>query len=161
MTLSKSLTSRAFLAPALAIPFALAVAGCSADDVELNGKIFDVVGLNGQKTKSGEPKMAARAPLVMPPNLERVPEPGASPESQVATSEVASLQDPDKIKKTSRAELERQQAEYCKKNYELAKAHGDQNADQAAGPLGPCRASVLTAVQQWTKGDDADEDDQQ
>ncbi len=159
--MSKSLTSRMFLARAFAVPFALAVAGCSADDVELNGKLFDVVGLNGQKTKSGEPKIAARAPLVMPPNLERVPEPGAPAEGQAAASEVASLQDPDKIKKTSRAELERQQAEYCKKNYEMAQAHGDQNADQAVGPLGPCRASVLSAIQQWNKGDDADEDDQQ
>lgn len=159
--MSKCLTSRAFLGGALAIPFALAVAGCSADDVELNGKIFDVVGLNGQKTKSGEPKIAARAPLVMPPNMERIPEPGAPPEGQLAASEVASLQDPDKVKKTSHVELERQQAEYCKKNYELAKAHGDQNADQAAGPLGPCRASVLTAVQQWNKGDDADQAEDQ
>ncbi len=159
--MSKSLTSRVFLSRALAVPFALAIAGCSADDVELNGKIFDVVGLNGQKTSGADPKVAARAPLVMPPNTERIPEPGAPPDSQAATSEVAALQDPDKIKKTSRAELERQQAEYCKKNYELAQAHGDQNADQAAGPLGPCRASVLSAIQQWNKGDDADQDQDQ
>ena len=63
------------LVRAAILPFALAVAGCSADDIELNGKIFDAVGLNTSKTKSAEPKMAERAPLVMPPNLERVPEP--------------------------------------------------------------------------------------
>jgi hypothetical protein len=157
--LAKSSNSRRFGAlfvRAAIIPFALAAAGCSADDVELNGKIFDAVGLN-QKTKSAEPKMAERAPLVMPPALDRVPEPGTPQEG--AAADVAALQDPDKVAKTSRAELERQQAEYCKKNYELAKAHGDNDADQAAGPLGPCRGSVLTAIQQWNKDDGADEDD--
>lgn len=136
------------LARAALISCALALGGCSADDVELNGKIFDVVGLNTAKTRSAEPKMAARAPLVMPPNPERVPEPGLPPEAQA--SDVASLADPDKVAKTSQAELERQQAEYCKKNYELAKAHGDNNADLASGPLGPCRGSVLTAIKNFT-----------
>lgn len=129
---------------------ALALAGCSADDVEFNGKIFDAVGLN-QKTKSAEPKMVARAPLVMPPNPERVPEPGLPPEGQSA--DVAALADPDKVAKTNKAELERQQAEYCKQNYELAKAHGDNNADLATGPLGPCRGSVIGAIEKWNNGD--------
>jgi len=133
---------------------ALVLGGCSADDVELNGKIFDVVGLNAAKTRSAEPKMVARAPLVMPPNPERVPEPGLPPEAQA--SDVAALADPDKIAKTSQAELERQQAEYCRKNYELAKAHGDNDADLATGPLGPCRGSVLTAIKSFT-GDDPTE----
>lgn len=128
------------------------LAGCAADDVELNGKIFDAVGLN-TKTKATEPKMVARAPLVMPPNPERVPEPGLPPE---ATAALAEVKDPDKMAKTSQAELERQQAEYCKTHYELAKAHGDDNADLATGPLGPCRASVLTAIKQWS-GDDEDQ----
>lgn len=141
---------------ALALPGALLVAGCSADDVEFNGKIFDAVGLN-QKTKSSEPKMAARAPLVMPPDPQRVPEPGTPAEG--AAGELAALQDPDAVAKTNRAELERQQAEYCKKNYELAKAHGDANADLASGPLGPCRGSVLTAIQNWSKGDGEDGED--
>lgn len=125
----------------------LVVAGCAADDIELNGKIFDAVGLNN-KAKVTEPKMVARAPLVMPPNAERVPEPGLPPEGQAA--DVAALVDPDATKQTNHAELERQQAEYCKTNYELAKAHGDNNADLAAGPLGLCRGSVLSALKNWS-----------
>lgn len=135
----------------VAVSCALVVAGCAADDVEFNGKIFDAVGLN-QKTKSAEPKMVARTPLVMPPSADRVPEPGLPPEGQAP--EVAALADPDAQKKTSRAELERQQAEYCKKNYEMAKALGDNDADLATGPLGPCKGSVITAIKNWTKGDD-------
>jgi hypothetical protein len=157
--MAKSLTSRrvrARIALLAAVPFAVMLAGCSADDVELNGKIFDAVGLNDAKTKSAEPKLAERAPLVMPPNPERVPEPGLPPE--VKANEVAALQDPDKVAKTSKAELERQQAAYCKVNYEQAKARGDDNADLAAGPLGPCRGSVLSAVKNWTSSGDEGEE---
>lgn len=142
-------------ATAAALLSALVISGCSADDVELNGKIFDVVGLNSGKTKSAEPKMAARAPLVMPPSPDRIPEPGLPPEGQAA--EVAALADPDVVAKTSRAELERQQAEYCKVNYEQAKARGDNDADSASGPLGPCRGSVLTAIQKWNSDEEEDE----
>ena len=34
------------------LPFVLAFAGCAADDIELNGKIFDAVGLNTSRVKS-------------------------------------------------------------------------------------------------------------
>lgn len=135
----------------LAAGCALVLAGCAVDDVELNGKLFDAVGLN-TKGEKREPKIAARAPLVMPPDAQRVPEPGTPPEG--AAADVAALADPDAMAKTSKAELERQQAEYCKKNYELAKAHGDADADLATGPLGPCKGSVITAIKNWTKGDD-------
>lgn len=139
------------LAPVLAVACAVGLAGCSADDVELNGKIFDAVGLN-TKSKSTEPKLAARAPLVMPPNPERVPEPGLPPEGQA--TDLAAIQDPDRKAKTSQAELERQQAEYCAEHYERAKARGDDNADLAAGPLGQCRGSVLSAIKVITGGED-------
>lgn len=147
-------------ARASAVLCALVLAGCGADDVEFNGKIFDAVGLN-QKTDKREPKLAERAPLVMPPDVSRVPEPGTPPEGEAAKGAVAALNDPDARAKTSKAELERQQAEYCKKNYELAKAHGDDNADLAAGPLGPCHASVLTAIKKWSDGGDETTDDEQ
>lgn len=148
-------------AGAIVVPVALSLGACSADDVELNGKLFDAVGLNNLKSKSAEPKMAERAPLVMPPNLERVPEPGA-PAEAVANDVTALVDDPDRKAKTNRAELERQQAEYCKKNYELAKAHGDNDADLATGPLGPCKPSILTAIKQWTgnESEEADSDEE-
>jgi hypothetical protein len=139
------------------ISFALAMSGCAADDIQLNGKIFDAVGLNSIGQKTAEPKMAERAPLVMPPSLDRIPEPGKSPEA-IANDATTLVEDVDKKAKTSRAELEKQQAEYCKTNYELAKARGDDNADLATGPLGPCRTSVLSAIEKWNKGDSEDEE---
>jgi hypothetical protein len=123
-----------------------ALGGCSADDIELNGALFDMAGIgSGSKKSTAEPKMAARSPIVLPPNLQQLPAPGSQPGEEAA--EVAALRDPDKMADAGQAELERQQAEYCKKNYEQALAHGDRTtADLATGPLGPCRRSILKAV---------------
>lgn len=135
------------------LPVLVVLAGCSADDVQFEGKIFDAIGMNNP-TQQSEPKMKARAPLVVPPNLNRIPEPGTPPES--LSSDLAALNDPDQMKKASHAALERQQAEYCKVHYEQAKARGDSNADLASGPLGECRTSAITAFQNWSKGDAAE-----
>jgi hypothetical protein len=122
---------------------AVCVGGCAMDDIELNGGVFDTLGIGSNSAKkSSEPKLAARAPLVVPPGLERLPAPG-QPTELAAIDQTASINDPDRVAKVSRAELERQQAEYCSKNYDLAKASGDNNADLAVGPLGPCRKSAL------------------
>lgn len=139
----------------LAVFSSVALAGCSADDVELNGGIFNALGVSGNAQRS-EPKLAARAPIVVPPTLDRLPEPGTAPEA-AAMDVTASINDPDRKAQVSRAELERQQAEYCRKNYDMAKAMGDASADNAAGPLGPCRPSVLTAIKTWNQGEPAEE----
>lgn len=130
-----------------ALAVALGLGGCAADDLELNGGVFDALGMN-TSVKKTEPKLAARAPLVVPPGLERLPQPGVPADSQ-STDLAALINDPDRKAQVSRADLERQQAAYCSKNYDLAKAHGDNNADLAEGPLGKCRGSVLGAIQQW------------
>lgn len=141
-------TSRKALGAGVAIALALALSGCGADDLELNGKIFDAMGVSAKtSTKGKEPKMVARAPLVVPPGLERLPEPGAQ---SAQASEIASLNDPDKVAEVNQAELERQQKEYCKVHYEYAKMHGDNEADNATGPLGPCRGSLLSGVKKLT-----------
>src|SRR5690606_15890996 len=55
----------------------LALPGCGGvDGVEFNGKVFEAVGLTGALGKKEEPKTEPRAPLVLPPSTERLPEPG-------------------------------------------------------------------------------------
>lgn len=138
--------------------------GCSGfDGVQLNGKVFDVMGLNGSSTPQGDPKMAVRQPLTLPPSAELLPPPGAGGKAEQPA--LADIQDPDKVKKTSQADLEARQAEYCKKNYEEPISRGDTSAESASGPLGSCHPSILTAVQKWTtptgrKGDGDDQDTQ-
>jgi hypothetical protein len=144
-----SITVRRAAAAVASLLVAVSVSGCGVDDVELNGKIFDAMGVSpNTKSKGKEPKMVARAPLVLPPSLERLPQPGAQPGSEA--TDIASLADPDKVAAQNQAELEKQQAEYCKKHYDFAKAHGDNEADSATGPLGPCRGSALTALKKFT-----------
>ena len=122
------------------------------DDVQFNGGLFDAVGLSDSaKVKSSEPKIAERAPLVVPPTLERLPEPGAPGPDE---GKIAAIEDYDAKRTASKEELERQQAEYCKVNYEMAMGRGDETtALNAEGPLGPCRPSVLNSVKKWNSGD--------
>lgn len=145
--------TRLLRAIALTIPLGLALAGCSADDVELNGGIFDAVGLSdASKVKAKEPKLAERAPLVVPPTIGQLPQPGSQAPEQ---PQIADIKDPDAAKVASKEMLEHQQAEYCKVNYEQAMARGDETtALNAVGPLGPCRASVLTSIKKWNAGED-------
>ncbi len=67
----KTIAKSALLAIlALALP---GLAGCSMDDIQLNGKVFDAMGMNTTgSVKSGDPKMAVREPLVVPPGLDLV-----------------------------------------------------------------------------------------
>lgn len=141
------------LAGLLSAAFALSAAGCGIDDVEFNGGLFNAVGL-GQKTKTAEPKMAQRSALVLPPNEQRLPEPGTPAGAE--SSDVASLADPDAAKNVDPEELARRQAAYCRENYEIPKSRGDDSADSAVGPAGPCRGSFLSSVKKWSSSDSAE-----
>lgn len=139
---------------ALFISGAVVSAGCDGG-VELNGKIFDAMGVSGNGSNSAEPKMAQRTGLVVPPSTGSLPVPGS--QQQAEAPEVAAINDPDKLAQVSQAEKQRQQDEYCKVHYEQAKQRGDDNADLAEGPLGPCKGSVLTGLAKWQKGDAEDD----
>lgn len=149
----KSFAKNALRVAALAT--AAALAGCGADDIQLNGKIFDAVGLNSTGSVKKEAKLKERQPLVVPPSTEKLPDPNA-PEA-AAVAEVPGVQDHDTQRTGSQADLERQQAEYCRVNYEQARGNGNSDADLAEGPLGPCRNSVFTAIKKWNSGDSGDE----
>jgi hypothetical protein len=137
------------LLPLVVLGLTLGIGGCGTDDIQFNGGIFDAIGLNDAKP-TGNPKIAERAPLVVPPSLDRLPPPGEAP----AAPQIANINDPDAAKQKSRSEQEAAQAEYCKKNYDEARMRGEE-ASMAEGPLGPCRPSVLTAIKKWTEGEDA------
>lgn len=137
----------------LSILVAAAAGGCSMDDVELNGGVFDALGVGSDQPKTAEPKLAARTPLVVPPTTSSLPAPGTPAEATQSDVTVA-LDDPDRKVLVSEAEKQKQQDEYCRKNYDAARAAGDASADSMEGPLGPCRPSVLTAVKKWNGGED-------
>lgn len=130
----------------------VAVSGCGigADDVELNGGVFDALGIgsNSQKASRDNVEMKPRAPLVLPPGVERLPSPGTS--VAAADPELLTINDPDQVVVEDRAALEKAQQEYCEKNYN----EYDQNSEFVAGPLGPCRKSVMTAIKKWNAGEE-------
>ncbi len=123
----------------------LVLSACAPGDVELNGKLFDAVGVgSGSQTSRGTPKLAARSPLVVPPSLERLPPPETA---SVAQNDASFPVDPETRSSASAAEMNRRQAAYCKEHYDKPLALGDQfRAQSAKGPLGPCAPSALNAL---------------
>ncbi|MGI8725102.1 MAG: hypothetical protein ACR2J1_07060 [Methyloceanibacter sp.] len=75
-----SLSSRALTCAVLAASL-LGVGGCGG--VEFQGKVFDYMGVSGDGTKE-DVRMTERAPLLLPPNLKALPQPGAG--TAVATA---------------------------------------------------------------------------
>ncbi len=123
----------------------LCVSACSAGDVEFEGKLFELAGLNNIGKGRSAPKMAERSGLIVPPDLKRLPDPNQAQAQGPSNDLLASIHDPDQAKVVDQAELQRRQAEACK-NYDLAKAQGDLDADLMKGPLGLCRKSVLNMI---------------
>src|ERR1700704_5929256 len=98
----------------LACALALAAGGCSSEDIQFNGGIFDMVGMSDSaraKANNGDPKIAERAPLVVPPTLDHLPAPGGGDQGTPDT-QIAGIRDVDADKAASQAELERKQAAY-------------------------------------------------
>jgi hypothetical protein len=125
------------LLPAVAIIVAvLALTGC--DSVALEGKAFDWLGISGSALdeKRRDPKMVDRAPLVVPPSVTRLPEPGSGKANSEA---VASLNDPELTKQAKAKERERLHLAYCRgeiqwKERALDPEYGGTNRS----PYGPC-----------------------
>lgn len=124
------------------LPFGAAAAslllsGC-ADGLDLNGKVFDWMGVSASalSARRDEPKLAERAPLVLPPNSARLPEPGSGQSPQTA---MAWPSDEDQRRVREAQERERLHQAYC---------HGDiqwkervmksEDINTPRSPYGPC-----------------------
>jgi hypothetical protein len=130
-------------AVAIMLGAAVLAGGCSAGDVELNGSVFDYLGV-GSNSKSGsrDVKTSERQGLVLPPNLERLPEPGSG---------VAALQggdvmpvDPEQRRMAGANQARANHASYCEKA--LQKARIMKDLSPVNGPLGRCDASILDSL---------------
>lgn len=70
------------------------LSGCGG--VELEGKLFDYAGLAGSTGKKPDPTMSSRAPLMVPPNLQRLPSP--TERRSVAATRQDWPDDPEKVR---------------------------------------------------------------
>ena len=125
----------------------LALPGCGGlDGVELNGKIFEAAGLTGALGgKKVEPATEARAPLVLPPAAERLPEPGAYAAAAPVASDASWPNDPDKKKAASDAAQKQAQDQYCKDGNWKEKAMRDE-IKATSGPSGSCTGNIFSIL---------------
>jgi hypothetical protein len=118
-----------------------ATSGCGIggiDGVELNGGVFDMLGVSASSQKRVEPKVAARPGIVLPPVADRLPQP--APEPAVAAQEWPDDDDGRRAREV--ADLDRRQAEFCQQAKARAKTQSKE-AEPIEGPKGPCTESVL------------------
>lgn len=126
--------------------------GACADGVQLEGKIFDWMGVSSSALEGNkaEPKMADRAPLVVPPNVSRLPEPGSG--QPPVNADIAALKDPDQRKKAAAAERERLHLAYCRGEIQWKdKALNPSAMGANRSPYGPCPGLFSGSTDNLTK----------
>jgi len=77
-----------------ALACALALGGCGG--VELEGKVFDYMGVSGDRQQA-DVRMSERPPLMVPPSLNTLPQPGTN--AAVATARQDWPDDPERARK--------------------------------------------------------------
>jgi len=127
------------LAGALGTAASLLLGGC-ADGIELNGKVFDLLGVSpaAMEASRREPKLAERAPLVMPPDANRLPDPGSAPGPGGDQANWPS--DPEQRKLAAAQERERLHLAYCRGDIQW-KERALKSKDGSGtnlSPYGPC-----------------------
>lgn len=100
----------ALKAMAIASGAAIALAGCGG--IELEGKVFDAVGLSSKSNTRAEPKLTERAPLIVPPSTAQLPQPGSNP-TQVAAADASFPTNPEEIEARKKKELAAKRKEEC------------------------------------------------
>lgn len=129
-----------------AVAAALLLSAC-ADGIDLNGKIFDTIGISSAAldAKKSEPKLAERAPLVMPPDVSRLPEPGSG--QAPAIQQAAWPDDPEQRKIRQAQERERLHLAYCRGDVQWKeKAFDKEGASAPRSPYGPCPTLFGTSI---------------
>ena len=122
-----------------AVGSALVLAGCADAGVDLNGKVFDFLGISpaAQEARRFEPQVAERAPLVMPPDSRALPPPGSG---QAPASQAAWPDDPDQRRVREAKERERLHLAYCRGEIQWKERALNKEAASSAprSPYGPC-----------------------
>jgi len=111
--------------------------GCGNDGVELNGKIFDAIGVSTSSlAPRKEPRMEQRSPIVLPPDGKRLPEPGSAPAPDLAEQNWPKDRQAQKV--ANAEEAKRKQAEFCRDGNWKEKAMKDDVAAERNAPGGNC-----------------------
>ena len=135
--------TKACLTAAL-LALGLLAGGCSAGDVELNGSLFDKLGVGSNSpTVNRNPQVPERQALVVPPDLERLPTPGSGAADQ-QTAEAFPV-NPESRRVNAASQAQRDHAAFCETALQKARAMRD--TSPVTGPLGRCDRSILDSIQ--------------
>lgn len=133
------------LAIAGAFVMATGLSGCAGYDVELNGGIFDMLGVSSSalQANSKEKQVEARPGLVMPPDTTRLPPPGSAPPSaaQSASDLAAWPVGPEDRERARQAQLKAEHDAFCREA-ELRRRTRGRDAEPEQGPLGSCNPGL-------------------
>ena len=126
---------------ATVISGAALLGGC-ADSLEINSPLLNSLGVaTGALGKTEEPKLAPRAPLVIPPSTQRLPEPGQPQATAGPADDSAWPKDRDQQRVASAAEKKRQHTRYCRDGNWKERAM-DHDAGGMQGPDGSCNTII-------------------
>jgi hypothetical protein len=143
------------LASCFVVAVALALSGCSAGDFELNGKIFDVLGVSSaSQTPQKEPRLAARPGLVLPPNPDALPDPSSVPPPVAAVDNPSWPKDADDARRVATSDSARKQEEFCKKDGNWREKSMRDEVGSTSGPGGNCSGNLFSAI--FSKGASSD-----
>lgn len=126
---------------ASAVLASLALTGCGFGDVEFNGAVFEYMGLANNGKTHEEPKLPPRPGIVLPPEANRLPEPGSTEVAAPPPGEAWPV-DPEQSKVAAAEELDRKHEAFCRDALWRARAAGQTDA-QITGPKGSCNPSIL------------------
>ena len=128
----------------LGLAGSLFIGGCGGvDGVELNGGIFDALGLSGsgEKVSNKDLKVAARPGLVLPPEQTNLPQPQTgNPFAEAESWPV----DPEDRKAGAKAALAKKHAEYCEVALRNARLKGETGV--VTGPQGNCQPGLFGSL---------------
>jgi hypothetical protein len=93
------------------------------------------MGVSGSGSKNRDPKMTARAPLVVPPHVDRLPEPGSG---RTGDADLAAVKDPELRKRATAKERERLHLAYCRGEIQWKDKAFNPESGANRSPYGPC-----------------------
>lgn len=133
------------LAAGFSMAMLLSLTGCGGiDGVELQGGVFDAMGLSGSnKPKLAETKVEARPGLVLPPTPDRLPEPVTGSINPVSPGEAWPV-DPEDRKQQARADLEKRHKAFCETAIQDARMRRETGV--IMGPAGNCQPGLFGSL---------------
>ena len=133
------------LALAVALGAAIGIGGCGGvDGVELQGGVFDALGLSGSNQKKlAEVKVDPRPGLVLPPAPDKLPPPETGSVA-VAPQDQSWPVDPEDRKASNKAALEKRHKEFCERALQTQRMRGETGV--VMGPMGNCQPGLFGSL---------------